>query len=85
MLTYCLFLLGQIHSRWSRALEFVRKLSPRIVIPMHYKTPVLKFDLDGSESFLSQISHVERAPGRVYTIDASELPRELTAVLVSYE
>ena len=67
------------------ALEFVRKLSPRIVIPMHYKTPVLKFDLDGSESFLSQISHVERAPGRVYTIDASELPRELTAVLVSYE
>ncbi|HHY62330.1 MAG TPA: MBL fold metallo-hydrolase [Bacillota bacterium] len=67
------------------ALEFVRKLSPKIVVPMHYQTPALKMELDGPEFFLSQISHVEQAPGRTYVISASELPRELTAVLVNYE
>lgn len=67
------------------AFEFVRKLSPKIVVPMHYQTAAIKMALEGPELFLSQFTHVERAPGRSYTIDASELPRELTVVLVNYE
>jgi L-ascorbate metabolism protein UlaG (beta-lactamase superfamily) len=65
--------------------EAVRKLDPRIVIPMHYKTPDLKMtELDSAERFLAGLSRVERTPGSSYTVQASSLPRELTAVVLGY-
>jgi len=33
------------------AAEVVRQIEPRVVIPMHYKTPGLTIDIDGVESF----------------------------------
>ena len=67
------------------AQEAVRKLDPRIVIPMHYRTPDLKLtELDTAERFLAGLSRVERTPGPSYTVQASSLPRELTAVVMGY-
>ena len=67
------------------AQEAVRKLDPRIVIPMHYKTPDLEMtELDGAERFLAGLSRVERTSGAIYTVQASSLPRELTAVVMGY-
>ena len=67
------------------ALETVGRLGPRIVVPMHYKTPDLKLtELDGPERFLAGMSRVERAPGSTYTVQASSLPREVTAVVLDY-
>ncbi len=67
------------------ALEVVHKLDPRIVIPMHYKTPDLKLSgIEGPERFLAGISRVERAPGSSYTVQAASLPRDLTAVVLGY-
>lgn len=34
------------------AVEVVKETNPRIVIPMHYKTPHLKFELSGVDEFL---------------------------------
>jgi len=67
------------------AQEAARKLDPRIVIPMHYKTPDLKMpELDSAERFLAGLLRVERTPGSSYTVQASSLPRDLTAVVMGY-
>ena len=67
------------------AQEAVRKLDPRIVIPMHYKTPDLRLtELESPERFLAGLSRVERTPGSSYTVQASSLPRDLTAVVLGY-
>ncbi|MFN3699192.1 MAG: MBL fold metallo-hydrolase, partial [Dictyoglomus sp.] len=39
------------------AVEVVNLLQPKIVIPMHYKTPHLKFDLAKVDEFLSEVSY----------------------------
>ena len=67
------------------AQEAVRKLDPKIVIPMHYKTPDLKMtELDTPERFLAGLFRVERAPGCSYTLQASSLPQDLTALVLGY-
>lgn len=38
-----------------KAVEVISQIEPRIVIPMHYKTPDVKFDLDGIEKFIKEI------------------------------
>lgn len=40
-----------------KAVEVVNLLQPKIVIPMHYKTPHLKFDLAKVDEFLSEVSY----------------------------
>lgn len=39
--------------------EVVRRLSPRCVVPMHYRTPAVSF-LEPADAFLAQFSRVER-------------------------
>ena len=37
------------------AAEVAKLINPHIIIPMHYKTPDLSFELDGLETFLKYI------------------------------
>jgi len=37
------------------AAEIVRRFNPRIIIPMHYKTPLLKRELDTVDKFLKEV------------------------------
>ena len=39
----------------SQAMELVKQLEPKIVIPMHYKIPGLTIALDGPEKFLKEV------------------------------
>lgn len=41
---------------FARAKEYVERLSPAVVIPMHYKTKGLLIDIGGVEPFLSQFA-----------------------------
>jgi len=41
--------------------QLIEKINPRIVIPMHYKTPKLGFDIDGVDKFLEGKRDYERA------------------------
>ena len=36
----------------AEASQLIREISPKITIPMHYKTPKLRFDIDGVDKFL---------------------------------
>jgi len=37
----------------------IGKINPRVVIPMHYKTPKIGFDIDGVETFLEGKANVD--------------------------
>jgi len=69
----------------SQAAEVISQIEPRIVIPMHYKTPALQHPLDDVEKFLRVmgISHAEVQA--TLKVTASELPEETQVVLLDYK
>jgi L-ascorbate metabolism protein UlaG (beta-lactamase superfamily) len=62
-----------------QAREIVRRLRPRWVVPMHYRTPRVGF-LETAEAFLDGCEHVERLEDP--TFDTASLPTEDTPVVV---
>jgi len=63
----------------SEAAAIVERLSPRWVVPMHYRTPRISF-LETEEAFLELMRNVERLPGPSF--DTAELPVEDVPVAV---
>jgi L-ascorbate metabolism protein UlaG (beta-lactamase superfamily) len=61
------------------AAAIVKRLTPRWVVPMHYRTPRIGF-LETADAFLELIPHVHRMPGPSF--DTSQLPREQEPVAV---
>ncbi len=37
-----------------KAMDVVAQIEPRIIIPMHYKVPALKYDIDGVDKFIKE-------------------------------
>lgn len=63
------------------AVEVVRQIEPRIVIPMHYKLPGLKIDLDGPEAFIKEMGGVsERLPK--LKVSKKDLAAEETKLII---
>lgn len=56
------------------ARELVEKLSPSIVVPMHYKTRFLSFSLNPVEHFLKNFERVKFLKSSVFTITAQDFP-----------
>jgi len=44
------------------AAEVVRLIEPRVVVPMHFKTPGIKEDLGGVETFLKEMGVTDSEP-----------------------
>lgn len=59
-----------------RAKKLVQELHPRIVVPMHYKTRYLQFELANVEPFLQGFVTVKRIKGSHFEITAEKLPQE---------
>lgn len=66
----------------SEAVEVINEIEPRIVIPMHYKIPGLKVDVETIDKFLKEMgaSKAERVPK--LKISKKDLPQEETKVIV---
>lgn len=62
-----------------QAAVIVERLSPRWVIPMHYRTPRIGF-LETADAFLAGAAHVERLSAAAF--DTAELPVEDVPVTV---
>jgi L-ascorbate metabolism protein UlaG (beta-lactamase superfamily) len=62
-----------------QAAAIVDRLSPRWVVPMHYRTPRIGF-LEPADAFLELLTHVERQPGA--TFDTGALPAKDAPVAV---
>jgi L-ascorbate metabolism protein UlaG (beta-lactamase superfamily) len=59
-----------------QAAEVVDSLDPRIVIPMHYKTPKVDFPISGVEPFLATQTQVEHKSTSTIEITGATLPAE---------
>jgi L-ascorbate metabolism protein UlaG (beta-lactamase superfamily) len=66
------------------AAEVVRQIEPKIVIPMHYKTPSLKMELDPVEKFLKEIGAKQVEPLAKLSVSKSSLPPTTQVVLLDY-
>jgi len=66
------------------AAEVVRQLEPKVVVPMHYKTPVLTWELEPVDRFLKEIGveKVNSQPKLSFT--KSSLPASTQVFLLDY-
>ena len=69
--------------RMHQALEIVRSLSPRLVVPMHFSVPGLGVELGGVESFLKELGIQEVAPQPRLNVSATNLPAEMRVVVLN--
>ena len=66
------------------AAEIVRQLEPKAVIPMHYKTPALSWELEPVERFLKEIGAKELNPQPKLSLTKSNLPTNTQVFLLDY-
>lgn len=60
------------------------QLKPKVIIPMHYKTPALKFFLDGVDKFLAGKRNVKKINSTEIDIDLENLPKEEEIIVLDY-
>lgn len=58
-----------------QAVEVVSQIEPRMVIPMHYKVPGLKFDIDGVDKFIKEMG-INPTEEEKLKISKKDLPQE---------
>jgi L-ascorbate metabolism protein UlaG (beta-lactamase superfamily) len=59
----------------AKAVEVISQLEPRIVIPMHYKIPGIKVDIDGLDKFIKELGIKPRNEEKL-KITKRDLPQE---------
>ena len=66
------------------ATEVIRRLEPGVVIPMHYKTPELKRELEPVDKFLQEmgIGQIDSQPK--LSLTQSSLPTSTQVFLLNY-
>lgn len=65
-----------------RAVEIIRELEPRIVIPMQYKVAGLKRDMDGIDRFLKEYGVKDIEPLDRLKLMKKDLPADKTEVVL---
>jgi len=66
------------------AAEVVRQLEPKVVVPMHYKTPSLLWELEPVERFLKEIGAKEINAQPKLSLTNSSLPETTQVFLLDY-
>jgi L-ascorbate metabolism protein UlaG (beta-lactamase superfamily) len=66
------------------AAEVVRQLEPRVVVPMHYKTPAISRDLEPVDRFLKEMSVKDTTSRPKLTLTKGNLPATTQVVLLDY-
>jgi L-ascorbate metabolism protein UlaG (beta-lactamase superfamily) len=65
------------------AAETIRKMEPKIVLPMHYHTPGSKRELEPVESFLKEMGQAAIEPKPKLNINKNNLPLTMQVVVLS--
>ncbi|MFH2069294.1 MAG: MBL fold metallo-hydrolase [Candidatus Omnitrophota bacterium] len=68
----------------SDADKVIEHLRPRIVIPMHYKTPAISLPIEPVDRFLANKPTVWKPESSELTITSEQLPTETTVVILKY-
>ncbi|MCA9970402.1 MAG: MBL fold metallo-hydrolase [Anaerolineales bacterium] len=67
----------------AQAAELVSMLEPSIVVPMHYRLPGLKVELDGVERFLKEMGVTDPKEEDSLKVTQGRLPEETETVLLA--
>jgi L-ascorbate metabolism protein UlaG (beta-lactamase superfamily) len=65
------------------AAETIRKIEPKIVLPMHYKTPGSKLELEPLETFLKEMGQSVIEPKPKLNVNKNNLPLTMQVVVLS--
>ena len=68
----------------STAAEIVRGLSPKVVIPMHYKTPALVGELEPADKFLKELGIKEMISQPKLSVSRATLPPTTQVIVLDY-
>jgi L-ascorbate metabolism protein UlaG (beta-lactamase superfamily) len=68
----------------STAAEIVRRLTPKIAIPMHYKTATLKKDLEPVDKFLKEMGIKESVSQPKLSVSRSNMPTSTQVIVLDY-
>ena len=68
----------------STAAEVVRQLEPKVVVPMHYKTQALRWELESVERFLKEIGLNQVTPQPKLSFTRASLPGNSQVFLLDY-
>lgn len=66
------------------AAQLVKKINPRLTIPMHYKTPYLTFELSDETPFLSHFDKWEKASGNRIDVTKDNLDQFPPVLVLNY-
>ncbi len=66
------------------AAEIVRQITPKIVIPMHYKTAASKIQLEPVDRFLQEMGATAAVPQPKLNITKSTIPETTQVVVLDY-
>lgn len=66
------------------AAETISLLEPKLIIPMHFKTEVVRMELEPLERFLKEMGLGEVAPQPKLNVSKSSLPVETKVVVLDY-
>lgn len=69
----------------TQATQIINDIKPKITIPMHYKTEVIKFSIDPVEIFLSNKDNVKRLESNELEIRKDTLPENNQIFVLQYE
>jgi L-ascorbate metabolism protein UlaG (beta-lactamase superfamily) len=64
------------------ASEIIAQIEPRLIIPMHYKLPKLKLDIEGVEKFLKVMGDEKKEPQKKLKVSQKDLPKEESEIVV---
>jgi L-ascorbate metabolism protein UlaG (beta-lactamase superfamily) len=65
------------------AAETIRKIEPKIVLPMHYKTTGSKLELDPVDGFLKEMAQPVTEPKPKLNVNKNNLPLTMQVVVLS--
>ena len=65
------------------ASELTKRINPKIVIPMHYKTSRVSFPLDGVESFLMHMKNASKIDSNSLVIN-DEIKESMSVKILNY-
>jgi len=68
----------------SMAVEVVRQIDPKVVVPMHYKTEALSRKLEPVDKFLKEIGAEQVVSQPKLSLTRSSLPTTMQVVLLEY-
>ncbi|PJE50358.1 MAG: hypothetical protein COV29_04240 [Candidatus Yanofskybacteria bacterium CG10_big_fil_rev_8_21_14_0_10_36_16] len=65
-----------------KALKIINQISPKMIVPMHYKTKDLKLDIEGPDKFIKEIGIKPEKVGTSWRINEKGLPIDETKLVM---